>query len=452
MGSMVSMAAVALMAHGATDNVAEEVVWMIGDQPIWKSEVEEAYQQMQQERHNIIGDPYCYVPEQIAMERLFLHQADLDTIEVSAGMVASEVDARINDWIVSAGSRERLEEMIHKPLPEIRSWMTEMMTNNYRVQQVQQKLTKDINVTPAAVRRYFNTLETDSIPFVPMQVEVQIMTLNPVIPRQEIDDIKDRLRGYADRINSGQAEMSTLAVLYSEDPGSARRGGETGFLSRTQLDPEYAAAAFALNDPRKVSKVVESEYGYHIIQLIEKRGDRINTRHILLHPKVDDKDLMASVARLDSIRADMLDGHFTFEEATALLSQDKDTRNNRGVMMNSNNGTTLFEMGELPQEVGKTVATMQPGDISPAFIMKDPRRSQDVVAVVKLTARHEPHRANMADDYQLIKNMYEASERQRIISDWVTKKISETYIRIEDGWNNCEFRYNWLKNKNAAKE
>ena len=218
------------------------------------------------------------------------------------------------------------------------------------------------------------------------------------------------------------------------------------------LDPEYAAAAFALNDPRKVSKVVESEYGYHIIQLIEKRGDRINTRHILLHPQVDDKDLMASVARLDSIRADMLDGHFTFEEATALLSQDKDTRNNRGVMMNSNNGTTLFEMGELPQEVGKTVATMQPGDISPAFIMKDPRRSQDVVAVVKLTARHEPHRANMADDYQLIKNMYEASERQRIISDWVTKKISETYIRIEDGWNNCEFRYNWLKNKNAAKE
>lgn len=446
-----AIAAVAAMtANAASDNVAEEVVWMIGDQPIWKSEVEEAYIQALQDRQQFDGDPYCIIPEQMAIQRLFLHQADLDTVEVTAGRVAAEVDSRINDWLISAGSRQKLEEILHKPLPEIRQWLTTQMTNSYRVGMVQEKLTENIKTTPAAVRRYFNSLPIDSLPVVPTKVEVQILTQNPVIPRQHIDDIKDRLRSYADKVNSGQAEFSTLAVLYSED-GSASRGGEIGFRTRTGLDPAYAAAAFNLNDPKRASAVVESAFGYHIIQLIEKRGDRVNTRHILLQATPSKESLNNAMARLDSIRTDIMDGMISFDDAVPLISADKDTRRNHGTMVNSDNFSSFFEMRQLPQEVAKAVDGLEPGEISRPFVMEDPKTHSDVVAIVKLKSRLEPHRANMSDDYEDIKNMFENSERQRIIDEWLENKIANTYVRIEDGWKNCQFRHNWLKRGDARK-
>lgn len=436
----------AVSATGPEDNVAEEVIWMIGDQPIWRSEVESSWQEMRQERYPIIGDPYCFVPEQIALERIYLHQADLDTIEVSPSQIAAEVDSRINEWVAQAGSRENLEMYMHKSLPELRQFLTESMTNNYRVSEVQKSLVSKVKPTPAQVRRYFERLPQDSIPFVPTQVEVQIITLNPVIPRQQIDDIKERLRGYADRVNNGTSEFSTLAVLYSED-GSSAYGGEIGFRTRAGLAPEYAAMAFSLTDPKKASAVVETEYGFHIIQLIEKRGERVNSRHILLKPKVDYKDLEAARLRLDSIRSDILDEKFSFEDAASYISQDKDTRNNQGLMTQmTNTGTTsLFEMSQLPGEVARAVADLKPGQISKAFVMKD-RTGQDKVAIVKLKERVEAHRANMTNDYQLIRNMAVAAESQRILDEWVDKKISTTYIRIEPGWQDCSnWRHNWLK-------
>jgi peptidyl-prolyl cis-trans isomerase SurA len=261
---------------------------------------------------------------------------------------------------------------------------------------------------------------------------------------QEIEDVKARLRDYSNRITSGESEFSTLAILYSED-GSSVRGGEIGFMGRGHLEPEYAAVAFNLNDPKKVSKIVETQYGYHIIQLIEKRGDRINTRHILLRPKVSDKDLTAAIERLDSVRADILDKKFTFEDAAPVISQDKDTRNSKGVMVNSESGTIRFEMSQLPQEIAHQVNKLNPGEISMPFIMKDPKLNRDIVAIVKLTNRIEGHKANLSDDYQLIKSMYEASAKANIISEWINKKIDDTYIRIEDGWDNCQFEHNWLK-------
>lgn len=437
----------AVSATGPQDNVAEEVVWMIGDQPIWRSEVESSWQEMRQERYPIIGDPYCFVPEQIALERIYLHQADLDTIEVSPTQIAAEVDSRINEWIAQAGSRENLEMYMHKSLPELRQFMTESMTNNYRVSQVQKSLVAKVKPTPSQVRRYFDRLPQDSVPFVPTKVEVQIVTLNPVIPRQQIDDIKERLRGYADRVNSGTSEFSTLAVLYSED-GSSAYGGEIGFRTRAGLAPEYAAMAFNLTDPKKASAVVETEYGFHIIQLIEKRGERVNTRHILLKPKVELKDLDAARLRLDSIRADILDEKFTFESAAAYISQDKDTRNNQGLMTQQTEDgstTSLFEMSQLPSEVARAVADLKPGQISKAFVMKD-RTGQDKVAIVRLKERVEAHRANMTNDYQLIRSMAIASESQRILNEWLDKKISTTYVRIEPGWQDCpNWRHNWLK-------
>jgi len=430
----------------ADNNVVEEVAWIIGDDPIYKSEIEQTYQDMLQDRATIKGDPYCAIPEMMAIQRLYLHQANLDTIEVSSGQLQSQVESQINFLIGQLGSKEKVEEYFRKPMTEIREYYTTNITNRQRVHMVQDNLTKDIKVTPNDVRKYFDQLPKDSIPYVPRQVEVQIVTINPVIPRQEIDDVKARLRDFADRVNRGEADFSTLAILYSEAPEGVR-GGEIGFMGRAQLVPEYAAVAFNLNDPKKVSKIVETEFGYHIIQLIEKRGDRINTRHILLRPKVSEKDLEDAIVKLDTIRSQIINEHRgTFEDAARFVSQDKDTRNSRGVMVNDQNGTTRFEMSELPQEIARAVASMEPGDISKPFIMKDPKRDRDIVAMVKLTNRIEAHQANLADDYQLIKDMYENARKQEILDEWLKKKIAETYVRIEDGWRGCEFEHEgWIK-------
>lgn len=446
---IITAAVAAAAALGfAQDNVAEEVAWMIGDEPIYKSEIEQMYLELQQDRTPIPGDPYCVIPEMLAVQRLYLHQAELDTITVPEAHINQQVDGQINYLIAQLGSKEKLEQYFRKSLPEIREYYAKSMRERGIIQQVQSTLTKDIKVTPGEVRRYFNGLPKDSIPYVPLQVGVQIITLQPDVPRQEIDDVKARLREYADRINRGEADMSTLAILYSEAPEGVR-GGEIGFMGRGQLVPEYAAVAFNLSDPKKVSKIVETEYGFHIIQLIEKRGDRINTRHILLRPKVSEKDLQVALERLDTLRVDIVDRKVgTFEDATRLVSQDKDTRNSNGVMVNPENGTTMFQMDQLPQEVARAVASMQPGDISQPFIMKDPKRNRDMVAMVKLTVRTPAHQATLADDYQLIKGMYEDALRQSILEQWLAKKIADTYIRIEDGWRGCDFEHKgWIKTR-----
>ena len=429
------------------NNVVDEVAWTIGDQPIYKSDVEEAYQQALYERMPIKGDPYCVFPEQLAIEKLFLHQADIDTVEVAESMVSLAVDQRMNYLITNLGSKEKVEEYFHRPLSEVRTTMLDGMRNQYRVQEVQRSLTKDFKSTPAEIQRYFAQLPPDSIPYVPLTVEAEIITIQPRIPQEEIDDVKSRLRQYADRVNKGESDFSTLAILYSEDPGSSVRGGEIGFMGRGHLEPEYAAVAFNLNDTKKVSKIVQTQYGYHIIQLIEKRGDRVNTRHILLRPKVAEQDLTDAVQRLDSVRTQIIDQKlYTFEEVAPIISQDKDTRNNSGRMINQADGTTRFEMKDLPQEVARKIDTMEVDEISEAFIMKDPRRDQDIVAMVKLTNRIPAHKANLSDDYQTIKTMYENSAKQEIVRKWLSKKIKDTYVKIEDNWvNGCEYIHpEWL--------
>lgn len=456
-GCTMLAASLPAMAHGdvqlpttpSGNNVVDEVAWTIGDQPIYKSDVEEAYQQALYERMPIKGDPYCVFPEQLAIEKLFLHQADIDTVEVAESMVSLAVDQRMNYLITNLGSKEKVEEYFRRPLSEVRTTMLDGMRNQYRVQEVQRSLTKDFKSTPAEIQRYFAQLPPDSIPYVPLTVEAEIITIQPRIPQEEIDDVKSRLRQYADRVNKGESDFSTLAILYSEDPGSSVRGGEIGFMGRGHLEPEYAAVAFNLNDTKKVSKIVQTQYGYHIIQLIEKRGDRVNTRHILLRPKVAEQDLTDAVQRLDSVRTQIIDQKlYTFEEVAPIISQDKDTRNNSGRMINQADGTTRFEMKDLPQEVARKIDTMEPGEISEAFIMKDPRRDQDIVAMVKLTNRIPAHKANLSDDYQTIKTMYENSAKQEIVRKWLSKKIKETYVKIEDNWaTGCEYIHPEWRNR-----
>ena len=428
----------------AQNNIAEEVAWIVGDEAIYKSDIEEQYQQLQYERTPIDGNPYCVIPEQIAIDKLFLHQEKIDTIEVPNSTVQQSVDARINYFIANLGSKEKVEEYFRKPIPEIREQLMNTVRDQYTIQQVQSNLTKNVKATPSDVRKFYNSIPKDSLPLIQKQVEVEIITINPIIPQQEIDEVKSRLRDYAQRVNNGESDFSTLALLYSED-GSAMSGGEIGFKSRNDLVPEYANVAFNLNDPKKVSKIVETEFGYHIIQLIEKRGDRINTRHILLKPKVNQKDLDSAVVKLDSLRKDILANKYTFEQAALYVSQDKDSRNNKGLMMNPQTHTTLFEMADLPDEIGKVVDKLQVGEISEPFIAINKSNNRQQVAMVKLVRRIEAHKADLAEDFQVLKDMYENKRKAEIIDEWVKEKQKKTYVHISEGWRNCEFKYNWRK-------
>ena len=439
------MLALVAFAAVAQNNVAEEVAWVIGDEPIFKSDIEEQYQQALYERVAIDGNPYCVIPEQMALDKLFLDQARIDTVEVSTSAISSEVESRINFFIANLGSKEKVEEYFRMPLPRLREKLNEVYSDQYCIQQVQNELTKNVKATPADVRKFYNALPKDSLPYIPMQVETQIITINPVIPQQEIDEVKARLRDYANQINSGEREFSTLAILYSQDQATAVYGGETGFQSRSVLLPEYATAAFNLNDNKRVSNIVETDDGFHIIQLIEKRGDRINTRHILLRPKVSDKDLTDALTRLDSVRTDIMQNKSTFDEMALFISQDKESRNNNGHMLNEKTHSSQFEMADLPAEVGKKIATMQPGDISEPFVMINPKTRREQVAIVKLVKRIDGHKADLAEDYMIIKEMCEASEKEKIIHDWVIQKQKSVYVYIEEGWRNCDFKYDWLK-------
>lgn len=434
---------------GPEKNVVDEVVWVVGDEAIFRSDVEEMYSQMRSEGQVIAGDPYCVIPERLAVEKLYLHQAKLDTIEAPESNVRAAVEQRINYFVNQLGSKEKVEEYFRKPIPVLREQFVDMMRTGAIIARVQDAVTGDIKPTPNEVRKYYNSLPADSIPYVPMQVEAKIVTINPNIPRQEIEDVKARLRDYADRVNRGDADFSTLAIMYSED-GSAMQGGELGFHGRADWVPEFTNVAFNLSDPKKVSRIVETEFGYHIIQLIEKRGDQVNVRHILLKPKVSTKDLTDAVNRLDSIRKEIVGGAFSFDEAASVISQDKDTRNNRGVMINNNQRSdnyhsSRFEMQDLPVEVARKIDRMNPGDISDAFVMIN-SSGKEVAAIVTLSNRIDGHRANLSDDYNLIKKMYEQHRRNEILKEWLEKKIKETHVRIEEGWNNCDFQYQgWIK-------
>lgn len=430
-------------------SVVDEVVWVVGDEPILKSEVEIMKLQGEAEGTKWGGDPDCVIPEQIAVQKLFLHQAALDSIEVTESEIAQGIDQQINYWISlpQIGSKEKLEAFQHKSMAQIRQDLHDDYKNRQLVQRMQEKLVGDIKVSPAEVREYFKNLPVDSIPMIPTTVEVEILTQAPKVEPEEVNRIKNQLRDYTDRVTKGETSFATLARLYSEDPGSARQGGELGYMGRGMLDPAFAAAAFNLTDPKKVSKIVESEFGYHIIQLVDKRGDKVNVRHILLKPHISMASIDAAKERLDSINNDIKAGKFTFEDATAYLSDDKDTKNNHGLMVNSSENvrTSRFKMKDLPSEVARVVEGLKVGEVSAPFQMVD-AKGKVVCAIVKLKSRVPEHRATITEDFQAMKDIVVAHRRQEMIHNWVVKKIKETYVRINPRYQNCKFQYEgWVK-------
>lgn len=431
-------------------SVVDEVIWVVGDEPILLSDVEMARMQAEMEGVKWEGDPDCTIPEQLAVQKLFLHQAAIDSIEVSESEVAQSVEHQISAWLQMVdGNKERLEEYKRKSLAELRISLHDDFKDRLLIEREREKLVEDIIVSPADVRRYFSELPEDSIPMVPTEVEVQIITRTPKVEQAEIDRIKNELRNYTEMVTSGQTSFTALAKLYSEDPGTARMGGEfPDYVGRGMLDPAFANVAFNLTDPKKISKIVETDFGYHIIQLIDKRGDKIKVRHILLKPNVSNEAIETASMQLDSIADEIRAGKFTFEQAASFLSDDKDTRNNNGLMANTTESgrTSKFQLRNLPSEIARVVDTLKVGEVSAPFQMINEKNGKLVCVVAKLKSRVEMHRATITEDFQTMKNIVLAKRKEEFIKDWIKDKIKNTYIRINDRYKNCNFEYQgWVK-------
>ena len=434
--------------NAMAESVIDEVIWVVGDEAILRSEVEEERLRAQYEGQQIPGDPYCVIPEQMAVQKLFLHQAELDSVEANESSVSHQVDMRLNYYINQIGSKEKMEEYFRKPSSEIREEMMNTVRNQMIIQQMQAKLTSDIKPTPSDIRRYYNSLPMDSIPLMPAQVEVQILSFEPPVPVEETERVKQRLREFTERVQSGSADFSMLARLYSEDTESAKRGGELGFVGKGQLVPEFAEVAFNLNDPKRVSRIVQTEYGFHIIQLIEKKGERINCRHILLRPRISATDKIRAIQRLDSIRHQIMADSLQFEQAVIRYSEDKNTVMNTGLMINPTNGSSRFEYQDLAPEVAKQIYSLNEGDVSQPFVMMDQAKNREVCAIVRVKKKLDVHRANLSDDFQTIKSMLEQKLSAEFIHNWILKKQKTTFIQISPEWQGCDFEYpGWIHEK-----
>ncbi len=434
---------------GSAKSIVDEVIWVVGDEAILLSDVERVRTQM----GRVNGNPYCVIPENLAVQKLFIHQAEIDSIEANEETVNRYVEAQINDWIQTAGSKEKLEEYRNMTLTQIREETHDLVRNNQLMRQVREHLTKDIKVTPAEVRHYFKDMPEDSLPLIPTQVEVELLAEHPKIQQEEVDRIKGLLRDYTERINSGEMSFAVMARMFSEDVESARQGGEMDYMSKAELDPAFANVAWSLTDPKKVSKIVESQYGYHIIQLVDKRGDKLKLRHILKRPKVDAKDIDAALLRLDSITMDIRNGKFTFEDAASVLSDDKDSRNNRGLMFNvvydevseERIRTSRFKMGELPAEIARVVEGLDVGEISKPFTMID-KAGKEQCCVIKLKSRIKAHPATVTEDFQVLSQIVRNRRSEEFLDNWIREKQRTTYVRINPEWVSCEFKYpGWIK-------
>ena len=442
------LAVLSSMLSMAQKNVIDEVVWVVGDDAILRSDIEKRRLEFGSQ---IKGNAYCVIPEQLALQKLFLNQAAIDSVSVTDAEVNQYVEQDLSEKILMAGSKEKLEEYMKLPMPQIREELFDQYKDDLTARRMREKLTEEVKVTPAEVRRYFKDIPEDSLPLIPTQVEVQLLVLEPRIPQAEIDRIKSLLRDYAERVNSGSTSFSTLARLYSEDPGSARQGGEMPYMGKGELDPGFANVAFSLTDTKKVSKIAQSEFGYHSIQLIDKRGDKMKCRHILKRPEVAQADIDSALVILDSITNDIKSEKISFEDAVRYASDDKDTRNNRGILSNNKETgetTTRFEMSELSAfspELARVVEALAIGEMSKPFTMIN-SKGKTVCAIARLKNRTLTHRANITEDFQVMKGVVEAKKGEEVILKWIKEKQRSTYIRINPDWRDCEFQYEgWIR-------
>ncbi len=426
--------------------IIDEVIAVVGDNEILLSDIEYDYQQaLMNNMSAASGNLKCQLFEEKLKQKLMINQAILDSIEVDENNVINQVDSRINQFINNAGGKEKLEEYFNKPLRQIKEEQMKYVRDYNRMSLMQSTIVENIHPTPSQVRAYYRKTPSDSLPMVPVQYEIQKIAVYPTIDQKEIDRVKSKLRDFQKQVAEGR-DFATLAVLYSEDPGSATTGGDLGWVTRGGLVPEFANVAFNMQEKNKVSKIVETEYGYHIIQLLDRKGDRIHVRHILMKPKVTSDANKEAMNRLDSISKFIADSSLTFEEAALRFSMDKDTRNNGGLMVNMQTQSSNFQLAAITQpRLAKELQKMDEGEISKPFKIMDDK-GHDVYVIIKQKRKISPHRANIRDDYQLIQSIMTQKEEQKAISDWIEEKSAETYITIDEAWKNCPFEFkNWIK-------
>ena len=381
----------------------------------------------------------CEILEDLMFQKLMLNQAEMDSITVTDEQIDSEVDRLVRYFISQLGSQENLEKYYKKSMQEIKEELRRMRKDQMLVEQVQQAVLANVEVTPAEVRNLFNSLHKDSIPMVNSQYEIAQLVKKPPITLDEKLAVKDRLYKMRKRILDGE-RFSTLALLYSEDPGSAKKGGELGFHGRGEFAPEFEAAAFNLRDG-EISEVVETEFGFHIIQMIERRGDFINVRHILLTVKVSPEALEVAYNELDSIANLINNDSITFDEAVRMFSDESD-KITGGLLVNPTTGSTLFDAADLDQQVSVTINKMNVGEISAPVPMKT-SDNKDAYRLLYLKRKTSPHKANLNDDYTLIRDMAMQKKREDIINKWIANKSQKAYIKICDDYKDCDFMFNW---------
>ena len=429
----------------AQDKVVDQIVAVVGKNIILKSDIEDMYQQQQAQGITSNGDMKCEILEDLLVQKLLLAEAELDTtIIVTDSQLNEQLNQRIQYFIQHLGSEKEVENYFKKPIVQLKSDMEEVIRNQLMTQQMQQKIMDKVTVSPAEVRLNFRSLPENEIPNIDTQLEYAQIVVQPVISLEEEDRVKATLRELKHRIESGEASFAAMAAMYSEDPGSARNGGELDYMGRGNLDPAYAAAAFNLKGD-KISNVVKSDFGYHIIQVMDRRGEMIKTRHILMKPKVSPKEMEKAFNQIDSIAEFVRKGTFKFEDAALRWSYDKNSRNNGGVVINPNTGDAKWKLSELDPDVSKVITKMNVNEISKPFLTLDESQHQ-VYKIVKLLSKTNAHKANLRDDYVELSNLYLNKKKEQTMDKWIREKQIGTYVHIDDSYINCNFKYGgWIK-------
>ena len=443
--ALISIVTICVSTTYAQQQVIDRIVAVVGKNIIMQSDIEEQYMQyrLQGGIKGSASSIRCEILEDLLFRKLMLNQAELDSIEVTDAQIESEIDYRIRYYLAQLGSQEKVEKYFNKTMSEIKDELRTIIKDQKMIEEVQRKIVDGVSATPGDVREFFASIPSDSIPMVSAQYEIAELVKKPPITLDEKLEVKDRLYGLRSRILKGE-RFSTMALLYSEDPGSAKKGGELGFKGRGELVPEFEAAAFALKDG-EISEVVETEYGFHIIQMIERRGDYVNVRHILLTVKVSAEALQQAYNELDSIANLIRNDSITFDEAVREFS-DEDDKVNGGYLVNSNTGSTLFAAEDLDQQVSVVVNRLQVGEVSNPVPMKT-KNGKDAYRLLIIKKKTTPHKANLKDDYALIQQWTMQKLRQDAINKWIDAKSNKAYVKIIDDYCGCDFQFDWNINK-----
>ena len=419
--------------------IIDRIEATVGSEILLLSEIKELEQQYKNQR---IPVDRCQIYEQSLINKLFLHVAKIDSVEVQDAELEGQLDQRLRYFVKQIGSVEALEEYYGKSIVEIKNELRPDLKHQLMVRNLEYKIHENISVTPEDIKTYFDNIPQDSLPLINAEVEVAHLAILPKVKPEEEKRVKETLKDYIEQVKKGEREFSTLAILYSEDPGSATKGGELGMVSKGMMVPEFDAVALSLRN-NEISDVFKSDFGYHVIQMIERRGERYNARHILLKPKIDNEALVKAEQKLDSLKKVIESGKLSFEDAVKLYSDDKDTKLGGGVLINAQTGGATFSMNEIDPKVFVAIDNLEVGEVSDPVSYQTPQK--EGLRLVKLLSRKEPHKANLTDDYQIIQNVATEQFKQEVTRKWITKRVKETYVDILDDYQSCSFEYNWLK-------